>query len=381
MPLMASSTFAHLSPETLRWARESTGYTTRDAADKLGVYRWEIEAAEQGDNLLTLRQAEALAEFYGRPLGALFLPTPPSEEPPAAQFRRLPGAPPPPWPPAMHKLIRRVRERQEAADELSDALDEPLRWAQVAAQLTGVARGTLPEQVRELLGVSVAEQRGWNDREGYRGLRAWVDAVEACGVLVMQDGSMPVPTMRGFAAIHSTVPAIVVNTKDDARARVFTLIHELGHLVLAATGSQVGPETETWCDEFAGQLLMPLSDLSEVFRFTSGSIEQRVDQVAHEFGVTPLAAAVRLARTELMPQWKADSVIETITGRPPRQRSSGGDYYRNKVTWLGPSFVRLVLDAVDGQVVTLSSAAGLLGAKVNHFQRLRETVDSRAEFG
>ena len=53
-----------------------------------------------------------------------FLPVPPEEETPEAQFRRLPGAPPPPWPPAMNLLARRVRERQEDAVELYELLDQ-----------------------------------------------------------------------------------------------------------------------------------------------------------------------------------------------------------------------------------------------------------------
>src|SRR4051794_12794664 len=97
------------------------GYTLQDAAHHLGVWPYEIEAAEEGADYLTMRQAEALAKFYSRPLAVLFMREPPVEEPPETQFRRLPGAPPPPWPPAMHALTRLVSERQEAAAELFDA--------------------------------------------------------------------------------------------------------------------------------------------------------------------------------------------------------------------------------------------------------------------
>lgn len=379
MPRVAS-TLAHLPPETLKWARESTGYSTRDAADKLGLWRWQIEAAELGESLLTLRQAETLAKFYERPLAALFLPSPPAEEPQEAQFRRLPGAPEPPWPPDIVKLIRRVRRRQVAADEILDALEEPPAWVATARQVSRYERASLASKMRELLGVALSEQLMWNDPDGYTGLRAWVDAVEALGVFVMQHGA-PVSVMRGFAAVHPTVPGIVVNSKDDARARAFTVVHELGHLALASTGARVGPAMEAWCEEFAGNVLMPAGALSDQFNRTSGSAEQRIDQLALAFGVTPLAAAVRVARTGLLSQTAADVVIDMIRARPARVRSSGGNFYRNKITWLGPRFVRLVLEAADSQAVTLSGAAGLLEAKVNQFQRLRETLDQRAEFG
>jgi hypothetical protein len=88
----------------------------------------ELETVEQGYDLLTLRQAEKLATLYGRPLATLFLSEPPAEEPQDTQFRRLPGAPAPPWPAAMRLLARRIRERQDSAIELYDALDEEPPW-------------------------------------------------------------------------------------------------------------------------------------------------------------------------------------------------------------------------------------------------------------
>ena len=211
---------AYVTPEVLRWARESTGYSVSEAAKKIGIRSWRLELAEQGYDLLTLRQAEKAAEAYERPLAALFLPAPPDEEPQEARFRRLPGAPEPPWPPAMQLLARRVRERQDAAVELYEALEESPAWPATAGRFKTDDLSALPETAREILAVSDEEQKAW--RDGYAALRGWRDAVEALGVPVMQNGSMPVEAMRGFASIDPIVPAIVLNSKDDPRARAFT---------------------------------------------------------------------------------------------------------------------------------------------------------------
>jgi Zn-dependent peptidase ImmA (M78 family) len=376
-----SSTFAHVTPEVLRWARESIGYSAPEAASKLGIFTWQLEAAEEGIDLLTLPQAEQAAELYDRPLAAFFRPAPPDEEPPATQFRRLPGAPEPPWPPAMHRLARRVRQRQNAAAELYDLLDEAPQWPTSARLLSRVERDTLASVTRQRLGVSLDEQLSWDDPSGYAPLRAWVDAVERQGVLVMQDGSMEVETLRGFASMHESVPAIVVNTRDHPSARAFTVIHEFGHLALAATGALVGSNTEAWCNRFAGEVLMPADALRSEFAEARGSDLERVGAVARRFGVTRYAAAVRIAGLGLLSRPDADRLIGMFRkqGHPPRS-GGGGNYYRNKITWLGPAFVRLVLEAAEGQAVTLSNAAGLLEAKVDHFQTLRKTLDQRSEF-
>ncbi len=376
---MASLSYAHVTPEALRWARESTGYSVYDAAAKIGVSWSALEAAEEGNDLLTLRQAERAADAYERPLAALFLPAPPAEEPLEAVFRRLPGAPELPWPPEMVLLSRRIRERQDAIAELHELLEQESRWAQSQPRLRVRDLGALPQVGRDLLNVSLDEQRSWQDRSGYAPLRTWVNAVEALGVFVMQDGTMPIETMRGFAAPHDVAPAIVANTKDDPRARAFTIVHELGHLALAANGHVAGPKTEAWCEDFAGNLLAPREHFVPAFRaLQGGDLLRRVDHVALEFGITPMAAAVRLGRYEAMPRRAVDTLIRTIRARGGVTKPSGGQYYLTAIGRVGPSFIRLVFSAVEGQALTYPAASRLLGVKVNNFGKLRDHLNERA---
>ncbi len=376
---MASSPAAHVEPDVLRAARESIGYTLSEAARKIGVHDEKLERAERGEILLTLRQAEKAAAAYDRPLAALFLPEPPAEEPQETQFRRLPGAPEPPWPPHMQVLVRRVRDRQEAAAELYDLLEEGPPWVPGREALGGNVE-SLPSRARELLGISFEVQATWRDRSGYAPLRHWIDAVESLGVLVMQDGGLPVDAMRGFASTHPTVPAVVVNTQDDARARAFTTVHEFGHLCLAAAGEPVGARTEPWCDEFAGLVLMPPREFQDVFAATQPPDPlDRIDQVALVFGVSPLAAAVTTRRRGLMPTEAAKEVIHRIRSRGEHVGGGGGNYYRTQLGRLGPSFTQLVFSALDDQALTYPVASSLLGVKVNHFDTLRDYANRRAE--
>jgi Zn-dependent peptidase ImmA (M78 family) len=385
-----TSTAAHVTPRVLRWARESIGFSVEDAALRIRIAPDKLERAEAGDDLLTLRQAERAADVYDRPLAALFLPEPPFEEPQEAQFRRLPGAPEPPWPPAMQSLARRVRDKQEAAAEVYDLLEEEPPWPETVAELRVETQGSpdagwasvellrLPEVARAVLGITFEDQAGWRDSIGYTPLRRWIDAVESLGVLVMQDGTLDLELMRGFASTHPIVPAIVVNTKDDARARAFTVVHEFGHLCLLANDIPVGPETEAWCDNFAGEVLMPPDRAERVFaRLPATDPLVKVDELALTFGVTPLAAAVRAARTGLLPQNVADEVIARIRDRPPRGQGSGGNYYRTQIARLGPAFIRLVLTALDSQTVTYPAASRLLETKANNLGTLRDYLEQR----
>jgi len=372
---------AVVTPSALSWARESVGYTIEDAARRIGVSAERLERAEQGDHLLTMRQAEAAARAYDRPLAVLFAPEPPQEEPPEAQLRRLPGAPPLPWPPEMRLLARRVRDRQGAAVELYDLLEETPPWTEVQVEYRDTPE-ELAQDVRNVLGVPLDEQRSWQDRSGYRPLRAWVDAVEALGVLVMQDGTLPVDRMRGFASTREDVPAIVVNTNDDPRARAFTVVHELGHLLRARAGVATGAWTEAWCDDFAASVLTPRDEFARDFEVAGGSPDllETVDRVALVYGVTPHAAGVRASRLGLAPEDEIRNVIARIRLRgagAARTGEGGGDHYRTKIARLGPAFVELVFAALDTQALSHAVASGLLREKVNHLPTLRERLAAR----
>ena len=303
--VMPHSPPALVPPGTLRWARESMGLTLEEAAQKVSVSVRKLERAETGEGYLTMRQAENAADVYRRPLAALFVSTPPEEDPPEAQFRQLPGAPSLPWNYEMHTLARRIRERQDAAVELYDFLEEEPPWpsVQIGQSDDSAEQGAL---ARAALGVGLDEQKAWGDRNGFVPLWAWTQAVERLGVLVMQDGSMPVEQMRGFAAVHDSVPAIVVNTKDDPRSRAFTLLHELGHLLRARVGLEPASVTEQWLEEFASGVLMPRQSFASDFRRAFGDLLQSVDDLALRYGVTPRAAAVRVARLRLASQAAVD---------------------------------------------------------------------------
>lgn len=378
MPAMTSPP-AHLEPSVLRWARESFGLSVEEAAARLNTKPERLERAERGEGALTMRQAEKAAQIYERPLAALFAPEPPHEEPQEAQFRRLPGAPEPPWPSEMIGLVRRVRQRQEATVELLDLLDDHPVWPDVFSELAGVRTGSAARVVRERLGIGLEEQASWRDHSGYTPLRHWVDAVEELGVLVVQDGTLPVDLMRGFASLHPQVPAIVVNTQDDPRARAFTLIHELGHLLRAQKTSSAN--LERWLEQFAGDVLMPRDALKNALAaHRLGDILRRFDVIALQFGVTPRAAVVRSARERLITQDEGDEILDRLAQRGPRTKGGGGNYYWTQLARLSPTYTRLVFSALETQAVTYAGASSLLGGvKVGNFEKLRRHLDRRAE--
>jgi Zn-dependent peptidase ImmA (M78 family) len=87
--------------------------------------------------------------------------------------------------------------------------------------------------------------------------------IEDKGIIVLQD-SFPHEDGSGFCLSHPKHPVVVINTKKQTRARRnFTMIHELGHVLMHKSGIS-DPfvrlnNTERLCNRFAGSFLAPPS--------------------------------------------------------------------------------------------------------------------------
>ena len=336
-----------------------------------------LEKAESGEALLTLIQARKAAAVYERPFVVLFLPAPPEEDPPEVQFRRLRDAPALPWAPPMRVLAREVPALQDEADALFEALEEHPRWPDAAGIF---AREPDPERlgaaVRQLVGVSVQLQKAAarTDPQGFRAFRVWREAIEQLGVLVLQDGTLPLEEMRGFAVPHRRVPALVINSNDDVRARLFTMLHEFAHLFW--TGRE-----ESRYEEFAAAALMPRDEFARDFHAAAGrTLLEKVDALARQYATTPDATAVRVGWLQIASWEVIREVRAEIRERGGRgSRASGGTHYRNIVARLGPQFVTRVLGAVETSAMSELAAARLLGIRVERFDELRRELSGARE--
>jgi hypothetical protein len=361
---------APVTPRVLRWARETAGLDLDAAADKGNVPVKKLQAAEEGSHALTLNQARKLADVYERPFALLFLPEPPPEASLEVQFRRLRDAPDLPWPPAMRALARRVPALQDEVDALFASTEEELRWPVAFADLRHAPPIASTDALRVAVGVSVDDQKkaAREDRQGYRAFRLWREAIEDLGVLVIQDGGLTVEEMRGFVSPHDRVPAIVINTNDDVRARLFTLVHELGHLIWPTV-----PEAEF--DRFGGTVLLPSKSFAVDFASAAGpTLLEKVDTLARAYAVTPDAAAVRIGWLELAPWQEINEVRDAIRRRGGPRRATGGNHYRNVIARLGPGLVGRALAAVDEGAVTDLAASRLLGVRVPSLGSLRKEL-------
>lgn len=352
------------------------------AAKKIRVQADRLRAWEEGTQELTVAQLRRAADVYRRPLAVFYLPRPPKDFKAMRDFRRLPGVPDEPSPALMQEL-RLAAARRDIAEEMAQLVGEvPPGFALRGRRSEPPARAA--ERVRERLGVSQEEQARWQD--GYDALSAWRSAVESLGALVFQVSGVPVQESRGFSAHFELYPVIALNAKDSPAARCFTLMHELGHLVLHAgavcdaevMGDVRFDPTEVWCNEFAAEVLLPSEDFRRCARqfphdseWPAGALRQ----LAGRYSVSQEVVYRRLltfGRTtpQAYRRWRA-----SYRPSADRKKPAGGPEWPVRiVSSSGRTFVGLALAAYTTNQITASALAGHLGTKLEHLPRIQELV-------
>lgn len=384
-----------VAPDVLTWARKSTGLSEEEAARRIGVSTLDLRYWEEGAANPTIAHLRKMAEIYKRPLAVLLLPEPPKGFAAIKDFRLLPKNQGKPFSPALHLAFRRVQMQREVAGELAELEDDippPIELR--------VGLGDEPESSGEAVRVWLGAPTRRADKEHPREhLDRWVESVEAKSILVTQVMGIELDEMRGCSIGDQPFPAIIINGKDAPRGKVFTLMHELVHILLRSGGvcdleddrhhtHTETERTERFCNRVAAAILMPRAQMLRDPLVAAASLstqwtDAELRGLAGAFGVSTEAMLLRLVtlnRTswEFYLERRPSFLRGYEEARENKQKEQGrSDYYRLKLRDFGRRYVRTVLDAYHRQDINSSELADYLEVKVNHIPRLEAVLGAR----
>jgi Zn-dependent peptidase ImmA (M78 family) len=383
-------TEALVKPEMLRWARETAGLSLDEASRSAQTGRKKIEAWERGDNRPSMPQLRRLATAYKRLLSDFYLPTPPAEKPLPHDFRRLPGEGLLHYSRGLRYQLRQAQQRRALALDIAAELE--VDHAQLPELKLATDTEGMGLQVRELLTVSLSEQRSWRDpRKSYN---AWRARIEAAGVLVFQITHVQPDEILGFSIAEQPLPVIGINRKLTPNGRTFTLMHEFVHVLLRRSSlcdieqDYIRPpeeqKTEIFCNAVAAAALVPQEALLSdplVAPHTSARewSEDELSTLARNFGVSQHVILRRLlafGRT-IEKFYAARQRIWRVYEPTPVEKADD-DFRRNMpqeiVSDLGRPFTRLILDSYLNSNLSLSDASRYLGLRAEQISKVRELV-------
>ncbi len=377
------SVLAEVNPDLLRWARETAGMNLSDVPRSLR----QVEEWERGEKRPTVRQLEALADAYKRPLAAFFLSSRPEEPPLPTDFRTLPKGVSPIPSKKVRLAMRTARRIQRLYADLLKSLGTPERPKLPRITVSGDPE-EIGSQVRQWLGVSVNEQIEWRDVS--HAFRGWREALESRGLLVLQL-TMPVNESRGFSLSDGPIPTAVVSSSDAVAARIFTLFHELGHLMMNQGGiclpdpGRLQSDTigETFCNRLSGAFLVPHSALRARVRPADllGRPEEVIEtlgRVGRLFKVSRYVVLFRLASDGVVKPSQLQRIlarlqsIEVVTAKGGPVKPAA-----KTLAQLGPRFVSTVLAAHSTGAITYSDVSKYLSLNLKHLADLQRLMAIR----
>ena len=336
-----------VAPSLITWAREQAGFTLNEAISKSGLGK--IQEWENGNLLPTYRQLETMAETFHIPVAVFFFPVPPKVPTIEKTFRTLPTHIMQEVPSKIHLLLRKARALQISLSELHDGRN-PSSNLITRDIIMNSPRDIEPTAlaVRKYLDIGVNQQSRWQDAE--EAFEHWRNVLIDHGVYVFKDAFRE-EGFFGFCLYDDEFPIIYVNNSAAKTRQVFTIFHELSHLLFQTSGidndvlqmsdiSRQNYQIEIGCNAFAGSFLVPDDHFDEVVSAEYSTIYD-ARRIASRYCVSTEVILRKLFDRKLITS--EDYEAESSQGSQDSMSSGGGNYYRNQISYLGRRYIRWAL--------------------------------------
>lgn len=380
----------------LKWARESQGLSLEDIALKLNRAQSDIAEWETGRSAPTYCQLEDLAyKHYKRPLAVFFLPSPPAEPDIKQEFRTLPDF-------EMNELaadtryqVRLGQSFQLSLKELNDGVNSAERKIFRDIKISVQDRiGAKAQAIRAYLGIDMAEQSRWHQPE--KALKVLRQKVEDVGIYVFKH-SFKQKEISGFCLKDEEFPLIYLNNSTAQPRQIFSLFHELAHLLLHVNGiskvdfryiESLPPHErriEQFCNALAAEVLVPSGDFDiQIKSIKAKDVDDPlVEMLATRYCVSREAVYRKLLDRGLVsPEDYAQKVRLWNSQLKMKSAEKGhGNYYNTQGAYLSQGYLQLVFSRHYQGRLSLEQVADYLGVKTGNVAGLDVLVPNKGGRG
>ena len=393
-----------MNPELMLWARETAGLTLEQAASALGLPSTvRLEKIEGGDELPSRPLLLKMSKQYRRSLLTFYLSAPPKRGDRGQDFRTLPPDRATSDDALLDALVRDVKGRQNMVRSIVKEEEDGQALPFIGSRTMKDSVPGVLASIAEVLRIKVEDYRAQKTaEEAFAYLR---EKAESVGIFVLLIGNLgthhsaiSVESFRGFAIADAIAPFIVINDQDAKTAWAFTLLHELAHLWLGATGisgASAEIEIEKFCNDVASSFLLPRHELRELVVTDETPAAEAIEAIARfawprhlsrKMVAYTLLRANRIQRNTWLKLNRA--INELWLGERERQKEaarrneSGPNYYIVRRHRLGKALLNLVDRTMGAGMLTPVKAAKVLGVKPRSvypllINRPRGGVDAR----
>ena len=370
-----------------------SGWTAHEISEKTPLRFEDIQQWMKYDTDVKVRDLRLIAKTINRPFTVFLLSEPP-EEKDLIDYRRVGGSGIGNLSKKALTIIRDAKYAQSIAAELLDMRSEDVRPHVIRRDLKDNPQIVAKMERESLrLGLEGRPKGTKMDafvKDKYLTLRA---KIELLNIFVMQ-APMEIGEARGFTLPGGCPKVILINSKDDPRPKLFTLLHEYAHILLNTDGvcltdaHDIGEQytdhnasVERWCNNFAGAFIMPKEAFLNEFASKPNYTPKQMSQhLSSKFCASKTAVVVRILnlldddslKKEYLEQYHnmAKSATKTIR----RGGQGGRDMPKECVNRYGRRYVKLVFDSEKKGLITTHDMLEYLDLKLKHFEKVEALV-------
>ena len=373
---------AIINPSMMIWARRYAGFIGEYEELLPGYIKKYYKLWEKGEKFPTWNQLRQVSKKYNVPTAFFFMETEPdlNDLPTLINFRKIDSDSFKNESPELIKEIRKSEYRREIYLDLLFELDDTIPKFEIMEGSNSII--TVVKHIREKLGISLDEQKSWIrkndslDKEHYNFLNKWKELItEKMGILIFETDGVILEEMRGLCIFHEEIPIILLNGKDTTNGRIFSLFHELTHLLLGESAICENNElsdNEIFCNAVAGQFLVPDEDLNNNISIIS---TDSLYELSHLYGVSTHVILRRLYDTHNISQKEYNSRIEALKEFPfSESKHSGGNYFNNLIKYNSESYYAIVLEAYENGIINSGEFYKFTNLKKKYIPDLQKRV-------
>lgn len=373
--------------ELLIWA-----YNRHVKKDKLHEKFKFLDKWLTGEKQPTFKQLEDFAAATATPLGYFFLMEPPIETLPIPHYRTLEDGESEQASPDLIETLHIMQRRQ---DFMRDYYDQ---YVGTKLEFVDAYRDATVSQLANTIQRLLELQQNWarQHRTFHDALKFLIEKCEKNRITVMLNGivgnnthrPLNVAEFRGFVLVDNMAPLIFINAADTKSAQIFTLVHELAHILIGSSAVvEASPlnahdaDVEKLCNEVAVEVLCP----KELFirqwqiHYPDGVAYETLSNV---FRVSPIVIGRRALDLHCITKEEFFSFYYEYLERLKNQLSSpssGGDFYNTTMSRLGNIFTNAVIYQTITGNIQYTDAFKLTGLRNKTFENLVNLVRKRGE--
>ena len=390
----------NVNANILRWARETAGFTLEEAVKKLDIKS--AHGVDAVDRLVNLEAGETspkrsmlakMAKCYRRSLLVFYMQDIPRKEDWGEDFRTLPMQVESREAGLVNAFVRDIRTRQSLVRASLEAAGESRSLPFIGSLRPKVGKRAVASSIEQTLGFERSEFR---DKSKPQDSLAYLrECAEAAGIFVILidhlgswHSTINVEVFRGFALADDVAPFVAINANDSSSACCFTLVHELAHLWIGATGvsGRIAEQAvEKFCNDVASDVLLPSAEManlniSEATPFAEA--KALITEFANARKVSSTMVAYKLhtegvfnlGRYQQLEAYYRQAYLDRKAAETERNAGKGGgpNYYIVRKHRVGPTLINLVERMLHEGYLSTTKAGKVLGVGAHNVHALFE---------